>query len=180
MHVKHYDRFTHKFCSQLEGYIFSSAASLWKMSLIGEGRLAPGKLLEKRSGASFMGKLEPLSIEGQAKSNMHFTCQNEGWCGTKVMCWSPCTEDELQFTGTSGILPLLSFSVKIHIQSIHTHLYISEWHPAEFAGNHYAGASHHHRISCWNAIRLTDFTTSAIMGFILGKFVFRYTHPAVP
>lgn len=122
----------------------------------------------------------------QAKSNMksksHYTCKSEGWCGTKVMCWSPCTEDDLDFSGICVLL-LLSLSLVIHIQSIHTScmpLCSSEWHPTEFAGNCYAGASHHQHINCWNAITLIDFTISAIMGFLLCKFVFRCTHPAVP
>lgn len=108
------------------------------MSLTGEGRLAPGQLLKKRSGTSFIGKLSGgtqldsrcsclLCIEGQAKNYMrsksHFSCQNQDQSGTKVICWSPCTEGELEFPGSSGILLVLSLSAIIHIKPIHAHLH---------------------------------------------------------
>lgn len=159
------------------------------MILIGEGRLAPGKLLKKRSGASFVGKLEPtiyrcsclLSIEGQAKSNMqskslHLTKQRLMWDKGDVL--EPFHRVWTWIHWNFWYSPI-AFIVSKDSHPVHTQMCTFQ-NGTLLSLLAITTASQHHHINCWNAIRLTDFTNSALMGFILGKFVFRCTHPAVP
>lgn len=113
-------------------------------------------------------------------SKSHFTCQNEDWRGTKAMCWSPCTESELAFSGFSHSSRALPLSNDLYTAHTCTFASLCGELDIQFRMVPYwvcwqppcRGISPYH-INSWFNWQCQ--ITNEIIEFILVKLVFRYT-----